>query len=87
MYVEFLVDALLRGTTKERYEAYAIGVQWGWLSPNDVRAKENMNPIPNGDIYRSPLNMVPLGTQPADTTGGKSLENQTEIRIIDAGTA
>jgi len=72
MYVEFLVDALLRGTTTERYAAYAVGIQWGWLSPNDVRQKENMNPIPNGNIYRSPLNMVPLGSQPADTTGGKT---------------
>lgn len=73
MYVEFMMDALLRGTTAERYAAYAVGIQWGWLSPNDVRAKENMNPIKNGDIYRSPLNMVPLGTQPADTnTGGKT---------------
>lgn len=69
MYIEFLTDALLRGTTAERYAAYAVGIQWGWLSPNDVRAKENMNPIPNGDIYRSPLNMVPLGSQPTGNGG------------------
>lgn len=72
MFVEFMMDALLRGTTSERYAAYAVGIQWGWLSPNDVRAKENMNPIPNGNIYRSPLNMVPLGSQPdGAATGGK----------------
>lgn len=52
-FVEFLVDALLRGDQGSRYSAYAIGRQWGWLSPNDVRRLENMNPRPDedGDAY------------------------------------
>lgn len=50
-FVEFLVDALLRGDLGERYNAYAIGRQQGWLSRNDVRRLENMNPIPGGDDY------------------------------------
>lgn len=58
-FVEFLVDALLRGDLKSRYDAYAIGRQWGWLSRNDVRRTENMNPIEGGDDYLSPLNMSP----------------------------
>ncbi len=57
-YVEFLVEGLLRGDVKSRYEAYAIGRQWGWLSVNDIRRKENMNPIEGGDVYLTPLNMV-----------------------------
>ena len=57
-FVEFLVDALLRGDTKTRFEAYAIARTWGWLSANDVREFENMNPIDGGDIYLSPLNMI-----------------------------
>lgn len=64
-FAEFLVDALLRGDIKTRYEAYQIGRLNGWLSPNDIRGMENMNPIPNGDGYLQPLNYVPLGTQPA----------------------
>ncbi len=60
-FAEFLVDGLLRGDTKSRYEAYAIARQWGWLSADDVRALENMNPLPNkqGQIYLTPLNMIP----------------------------
>lgn len=61
VYPEFLVDALLRGDTKSRYEAYAIARQWGWLSANDIREKENLNPIDGGDDYLVPLNMVPAG--------------------------
>ncbi|MGW2545186.1 phage portal protein [Kitasatospora sp. NPDC001574] len=58
-FAEHLVDALLRGDTVARYQAYAVGRQWGWLSANDVREKENENPIPGGDSYLVPLNMVP----------------------------
>ncbi|MFF9146331.1 phage portal protein [Streptomyces sp. NPDC014861] len=60
-YAEFLVDSLLRGDTLTRYQAYAVGRQWGWLSANDVRDKENMNPVEGGDDYLVPLNMVPAG--------------------------
>lgn len=31
----------------------------GWLSANDIRRMENMDPVENGDIYLVPLNMVP----------------------------
>lgn len=58
-FAEFLVSGLLRGNTAERFAAYAVGRQWGWLSVNDVRRLENMNPIAGGDTYLTPLNMVP----------------------------
>ncbi len=57
------MDALLRGDIKSRYEAHAKGRQWGWLSANDVRKIENMNPVEGLDHYLEPLNMVPAGTQ------------------------
>lgn len=60
MFAEFVVEGLLRGDTKNRYDAYATGRQWGWLSANDVRNLENMNPIDGGDVYLSPMNMVPV---------------------------
>ncbi|OII60104.1 phage portal protein [Streptomyces sp. CC53] len=66
-FAEHLVDALLRGDTMTRYQAYAIGRQWGWLSSNDVRDKENLNPVDGGDAYLVPLNMVPAsGPKPGD---------------------
>ena len=60
-YLEFKIDALLRGDTAARATAYAVGRQWGWLSVNDIRRLENMNSIPNGDIYLEPLNMGEAG--------------------------
>ncbi len=65
-YVEYKLDALLRGDTKSRAEAYAIGRQWGWLSVNDIRRLENMNTVPNGDVYLQPLNMIEAGTKTPD---------------------
>jgi HK97 family phage portal protein len=58
-YAEFAVDGLLRGDMQSRYTAYSIGRQNGWLSANDIRRYENLNPIPGGDVYLVPLNMVP----------------------------
>lgn len=60
-FAEHFVDGLLRGDLKTRYEAYAIGRQWGWLSADDVQEKENGNPLPDGrgETYLVPLNMIP----------------------------
>jgi HK97 family phage portal protein len=58
-FVEHLFDGLLRGDSKTRAEAMAIGRQWGWISANDVCEIENRNPIgPQGDIYLVPANMI-----------------------------
>ena len=61
-FIEHNAEGLLRGDTKSRYEAYRIGREWGWLSPNDIRARENMGSLgADGDSYREPLNTAPLG--------------------------
>lgn len=77
-FVEFLVDGLLRGDIKSRYEAYAVARQNGWMSANDIRELENMNPIEGGDVYLVNGNMVPIGGAGAQEKGGGSdAGNQT----------
>jgi len=82
-FAEFLLTALLRGRTSERYAAYATGRQWGWLSVNDVRELENMNPIDDGDIYLVPGNMTPADkagemlNPPPPKDNGDDGENET----------
>ena len=39
-------------------KGYSVARQWGWMSANDIRKKENMNAIEDGDRYLEPLNMV-----------------------------
>jgi len=84
-FTEFLVDGLLRGDTESRYRAYATGRQWGWLSANDVRELENMNPVEGGDTYLIPLNMIPADTagsapQPPEGTGQRSEKRSMPAR-------
>ena len=60
-FVKFTMDSLLRGTTKDRFETYRIGLQEGWLSVNDIRRFEDLSPIESGDSYRMPLNEADAG--------------------------
>lgn len=59
-FFEHLIDGLLRGDIKSRYDAYAIGKQWGFLNTNMILLKENENPVEGGDEFMVPLNMVPM---------------------------
>ena len=62
-YVQFNMDGLMRGDYKSRMEGYAIARQNGWMSANDIRALENMNPIPDeegGNTYLINGNMLPI---------------------------
>lgn len=70
IYTEFLVDGLLRGDVKNRYAAYQVAIQNGIMSPNEVRAKENMNPREGGDEYMSPKNMRLTGTDEEEKEDG-----------------
>lgn len=59
-YAKHSLQALLRGDNASRAQFYSTGLQWGYLSINDVRVLEDQNPIANGDTYFVPLNMVPI---------------------------
>lgn len=61
-YVEHRVEGLLRTDLAARYSAYAVGRNWGWLSVNEIRALEQLDPIEGGDTYLQPLNMQPIGS-------------------------
>jgi HK97 family phage portal protein len=70
-FVKFNVDALLRPMTKERYDAYAVALNNGWLSLNEIRQLEDRSPIgPAGDEYRQPLNIGIVGSTTDGSTNG-----------------
>jgi HK97 family phage portal protein len=70
LFVEHLVEGLLRGDIASRYEAYVKGINNSMLTPNEVRAMENMNPStePNADKLHRQANVVPLDAA-VDATG------------------
>ena len=62
-FIKLNVDGLLRGDYQSRMNGYAIGRQNGWLSSNDIRLLEDLNPIPEeegGNLYLINGNMTKL---------------------------
>ena len=52
----------MRGDYKSRMEGYAIARQNGWMSSNDIRELENLNPLSDedgGNAYLCNGNMIP----------------------------
>lgn len=61
LYIKHIVEGLLRGDSKSRAELYSKAVQSGWMSPNEVRLKEDLPPIgKEGDVYLVQSALVPL---------------------------
>jgi len=84
-FAKFNVDGLLRGDYAARMRGYSIGIQNGFLSPNCVRALEDLDPIPDekgGNNFFVNGNMKLLNdteTKPAtgnSQTGGEIIGKQ-----------
>ncbi len=76
-FAEFVLAGLLRGDAKTRAEYYHIGRNDGWLSANDIREMENLNPIPaeqGGDDYLINGNMMPIKATAQEKGGGSSAD-------------
>lgn len=76
-FIKFNVDGLLRGDYKSRMDGYSVGRQNGWLSANDIREMENLNPIPTeegGDLYLVNGSMTKLEDAGAFANGNNNQE-------------
>jgi hypothetical protein len=82
-FFRFNVDALLRGDTQSRGEYFtrALGgvSNPAWMTQNEIRAIDNLNPIEGGDTLYSP-SMNGMGVQPlpAETTPTSDTDNGTD---------
>lgn len=70
-FAEHTVAGLLRGDVKSRYEAYGRGILDGWMTRNEARILENLNPIDGLDEPLQPLNMTRVGSD------GKPVDGNT----------
>jgi len=57
VYARFNTFELTRGNMADRKEFYVSGIQNGYLSPNEVRAMEDMNAREGGDEFLTAMNM------------------------------
>lgn len=78
-FYRFNLEGRMRGDIISRYRAYAIGRQWGWLNADEIKDLESQNPLPDGQgqIYLTPLNMVPAGEY-IDMNDDEDPENITD---------
>jgi HK97 family phage portal protein len=60
--VEFDFANLMRGDAASRASYYQSGIQNGWLTRNEARIAENLNPLQGLDEPLRPLNMVEEST-------------------------
>lgn len=58
IYAKFNPNGLLRGTSNDRAAFYKALWEMGALSPNEIRAMEEMNPYEGGNTYRVQLNLT-----------------------------
>ena len=62
-FIKFNVEGLLRGDYQSRMSGYATARQNGWMSANDIRELEDLNPISDeegGNLYLINGNMTKL---------------------------
>ena len=91
-FVKFNMDGLMRGDYKSRMEGYAIARQNGWMSADDIRGLENLNPIgaaKGGEEYLVNGNMIPIkqaGQQNAAAQTGEQDDQTANEGNGDEGT-
>jgi HK97 family phage portal protein len=65
VYAKFSLNGLMRGAFSDRMTGYSKALGAGgspaWMTPNEIRAFEEMNPIDGGDELPRPANPPPPG--------------------------
>jgi HK97 family phage portal protein len=74
--IEFDFANLMRGDAASRSAYYQSGIQNGWLTRNEARISENLNPISGLDQPLRPLNMV-------EEDDAEEAENESEASDLD----
>ena len=66
LFVKFDLGDIQRGAPAERMNIYSIGLQQGIYSIDEVRAREDLEPLPDGlgEAHRVPLNLADVATPP-----------------------
>jgi HK97 family phage portal protein len=64
VYLKWIVEAFLRGDLAARGAYYSQAKTGEWLTTNEIRELEDMNPIEGGDVLKNPA-INPAGENPA----------------------
>lgn len=65
-FFEFDYNGIMKVSLSNRIDAYNKQFMMGELSLNEIRARENLDPIEAGDTHFVPVNMMPLNKETVD---------------------
>lgn len=84
-FFELDVKEIIRANIKERYEAYKLAKECGFMTINEMRRNENMNHIDGLDIVDLGLGAVLYNTQTHEyyTPNTDSIKSEEDDAIID----
>lgn len=83
MFFEFDVKEIVRASLKERYEAYKLAKETGFMTLNEIRRAENMEYIEGLDVVNVGLGAVLYDTN-THTYYTPNTGNQTDLNQTDA---
>ena len=84
MVFKLNVAALVRGDIKSRSEVYAKAISYGWMTRNEVRSLEDLNPIDGLDDPLMPSNLLVVGEEPDEPEPAPALAPEEESPEEDA---
>lgn len=67
-------DDISPESRSNRIAEYKAGLNDGWLTINEVRAKENLPPVEGGDEIYKPIGMVPIGRVTQNNNGAEKIK-------------
>lgn len=76
---------LVRADLQQRGAYYVQAISNGWMSPDDVRARESLNPLPGGlgGVYYRPANLLPINGDPDGVEGPAVAPGTTLLAVPD----
>lgn len=76
VFLRWFPEAFLRGDTVSRFQAYGVAITNRFMSPNEVREKEDMNPYEGGDEFLNPA--IEQTRRGEETAGDKESDPTTD---------
>ena len=80
--VEFSLDAILRGSLKDRLEIGAQAVQNGLMTRNEWRQLENMPPVDGADVLTAQVNLAPIASLGQETQSAQIVERMAQTQNV-----
>jgi HK97 family phage portal protein len=80
-FAKFSMAVLLRGDTASRFASYHTAIGDGWLSQDEVRQLEDMNPTPNGvgRNYWRPVNWTMLSNTASPAVPAQEPKDNADV--------